>query len=339
MAGVDKPRNIFLRALVRHKVPRRATGSATSIVTADLMEEVGIHFPEAHLDPGKMAALAAAGYTEIGFDNVMPLFSVWHESAAMGCQVEWGNDNQMPDCRKRRYRVGDEISIPKDLLHRHACQVPLQAIRMLKNEYSDEVAVVGKVFGPWTLGYHMFGVQEFLINTVLEPSYIKRQMSILKEVTVQFGRAQIEAGADALCLGDHATRDLCSPDAYRDFLLDIHGEMNQRLPCPLILHICGDTSDRIEYIKQTGMACFHFDSKVPALAARALAGDTLSLMGGTSSVEVIQKGSASTVQQDVKEKLDAGIDIIGPECAVPLNAPFHNMKTLAQEVKKRPGAH
>lgn len=337
MGSVDQPRNIFLEALVRHKVPRRATGSATSIVTADLMEKVGIHFPEAHLDPGKMADLAAAGYTEIGFDNVMPLFSVWHEGGAMGCEVDWGDDDQMPDCRKRLYSIGEDISIPKDLLNRQPCQVALQAIRMLKKEYGEEVAVVGKVFGPWTLGYHMFGVQEFLINTVLEPSYIKRQMSILKEVTVQFGRAQIEAGADALCLGDHATRDLCSPDSYRNFLLEIHKELKERLPCPLILHICGDTSDRIEYIKQTAIACFHFDSKVPARAARTLAGEGLSLMGGTSNVEVIQRGSASTVQRDVKEKLDAGIDIIGPECAVPLNAPFRNMKILAQEVKKHEG--
>jgi len=61
-------------------------------------------------------------------------------------------------------------------------------------------------------------------------------------------------------------------------------------------------------------------------------------MGGTSNVEVIQRGSASAVQEEVREKVEAGIDIIGPECAVPLNAPFRNMKMLVQEVKKQKGA-
>ena len=51
------------------------------------------------------------------------------------------------------------------------------------------------------------------------------------------------AGADALTLADHCTRDLCSPLAYRDFLAELHRELRQRIPVPLILHICCDTAD------------------------------------------------------------------------------------------------
>lgn len=331
-----RPKQIFMSALNRGAVPRPATGSATSIVTVDLMEKVGIYFPDAHLDAEKMAGLAAAGYTELGFDNVMPLFSVWHESAAMGCTMDWGEVDRMPDSRGGLYGIEDDISIPEDLLNRPECKVPLEAIELLQKRYGDEVAVVGKVFGAWTLGYHIFGVEEFLINTLLKPDAVKRAMDTLKEVTVQFGIAQIEAGADALCFADHATKDLCSPDAYREFLQELHQEINERLPCPLILHICGDTSDRIPYIRETGIACFHFDSKIgSSKLARELAGDTLSLMGGTSNIDVIRNGSAETVRTDVQDKLDSGIDIIGPECAVPLDAPFENMRTLAEEVKKR----
>jgi len=300
------------------------------------MEKVGIHFPDAHLDAEKMAGLAAAGCTEIGFDNVMPLFSVWHESAALGCSVDWGTADRMPDARGGLYGIEDDILIPKDLLNRPGCSVPLEAIKILKRRYGDEIAVLGKVFGGWTLGYHLFGVEEFLINTLLKPDAVKRAIDTLKEVTVQFGLAQIEAGADALCFADHATRDLCSPDAYREFLQDLHQEINERLPCPLILHICGDTSDRIPYIRETGIACFHFDLKIgSSKLARDLAGETLSLMGGASNIDVIRNGSAETVRDDVREKIECGIDIIGPECAVPLDAPFENMKILAEDVKKR----
>jgi [methyl-Co(III) methanol-specific corrinoid protein]:coenzyme M methyltransferase len=332
---LDKPKEVFLKALSRNNTLRPATGSATSIVTIDLMKKAGISFPDAHLDSEKMAGLAAAGYTEIGFDNVMPLFSVWHESAAMGCKVDWGQVDRMPNCRTHLYKIGDTITIPKDLLNRPGCKIPVEALKILKRRHGNEVAILGKVFGPWTLGYHMFGVEEFLINTLLKPDIVKRAMDTLKEVTIKFGAAQIEAGADALCFADHATRDLCSPDAYRDFLIEVHQEINEKLACPLVLHICGDTSDRIPYINQTGIACFHFDSKVPSKAARELAGDKLSLMGGTSNFNVIRNGSAGTIQNDVEEKINCNIDIIGPECAVPLDAPFENMKILADEVKKR----
>ena len=94
-----KPRDIFLAKLRRGDAPRVGIGSATSIVTTDLMDEVGASFPEAHLNAEQMARLAAAGHTVLGYDNVMPLFSVWHESAALGCQVDWGNSGRMPDGR------------------------------------------------------------------------------------------------------------------------------------------------------------------------------------------------------------------------------------------------
>ncbi len=329
-----KPRDIFLKSLRRQTVPGPATGSATSIVTIDLQHKVQAFFPNAHLEAETMARLAMAGHTEIGFDNVMPLFSVWHESAAMGCPVEWGDIDHMPDCRTHLYKIDEQIRIPADLLTRPSCAVPLEAIRLLRKRLGDEVAIVGKVFGPWTLGYHLFGVEEFLVSTLLEPDLVKRAMAVLKDVTVAFGRAQIEAGADALCLADHATRDLCSPAAYRDFLLDTHAELAAHLHCPLVLHICGDTADRIDYIRQAGLACFHFDSKVPAVKARQLAGERMALMGGTSNLEIIRKGTEQAVRQDVRDKIAAGIDVIGPECAVPLDAPYRNMRILVDEVNR-----
>jgi [methyl-Co(III) methanol-specific corrinoid protein]:coenzyme M methyltransferase len=334
---VTTPRELFLRALAGGRGARPATGSATSVVTMDLMDEVGVHFPEAHLAAEPMAALAAAGHSVLGFDNVMPLFSVWHESAALGCNVDWGAPDRMPDARGRLCKLGGEIRVPPDLLDHPGCKIPLDAIALLKKRLSTEVAVVGKVFGPWTLGYHVFGVQEFLIGTALQPDAVHRAMDALMKVTVRFARAQIEAGADALCLADHLTRDLCRPEYYRDFLMDRHRELNERIPCPIVLHICGDTADRIDYIRRTGLACFHFDSKIPADLARRLAGDELALMGGTSNYTVIREGTPERIRADVREKLACGIDIIGPECAVPLDAPYRNMQLLAHEVKRSAG--
>jgi [methyl-Co(III) methanol-specific corrinoid protein]:coenzyme M methyltransferase len=330
------PRDLFLRALHRQPTPRPATGSATSVVTMDLMDKVGVSFPDAHLDPEKMAALAAAGHTEIGFDNVMPLFSVWHESAALGCQVNWGEKDRMPDCSDPLCAtLSDPITIPADLLKRPPCAVPLKALRLLRKRFDNDVAVVGKVFGPWTLGYHVFGVEDFLVATLTEPEAVRKAMRTLMKVTIAFGKAQLDAGADALCLADHCTRDLCAPQAYRDFLAEIHQEIHECLRCPLILHICGDTSDRIPFIPATGVECFHFDSKVPAARARELAGSSLALMGGTSNLTVIQSGTPESILADVREKIANRIDIIGPECAVPLNAPYRNLQQLAAAVKRR----
>jgi MtaA/CmuA family methyltransferase len=329
------PKAIFLAKLRRHPAPRMATGSATSVVTTDLMEVAGAGFPEAHLDAEKMAVLAAAGHTILGFDNLMPLFSVWHESAALGCEVDWGDRSHMPTGRPCCPGLDASLAVPDDFLLRPPCAVPLEAIRRLKRRYGDEVAAVGKAFGPWTLGYHVFGIEEFLIATLLKPDAVKRALRTLLEVTVAFANAQLDSGADALALPDHCTRDLCSPAAYRDFLRELHQELHERIRGPVILHICGDTSDRLAYIRETGLECFHFDSKVPTAEARRLAGEKLALMGGTSNFTVVRCGTPETIVRDVQEKLAARIDILGPECAVPLDAPWTNLKTLAEEAKIR----
>ncbi len=329
------PREFFLRGLNRQPTPRVAVGSATSIVTTDLMERVGTFFPEAHLDAECMAKLAEAGHTILGFDNVMPLFSVWHESAALGCPVDWCDRNHMPNCGEHLCNdITQRVAIPSDFLTRAPCAVPLEALRILKRRLGNDVAVLGKVFGPWTLAYHIYGIQEFLMATILDPDSVKRILANLLDVTIQFGRAQIDAGVDGLTLADHCTRDLCSPNAYSEFLTEVHQEIHDRLPCPLVLHICGDTSDRIPMIRTTGIECFHFDSAVSTAVARQLAGEQLALMGGTSNFTIVKDGTPEKIEADVAEKLRHQIDIVGPECAVPLDAPHENLVTLVAEAKK-----
>ncbi len=56
------------------------------------------------------------------------------------------------------------------------------------------------------MSYHIFGVEPFLMATLLEPKAVKRALRKLIEVTLAFGNAQIDAGANALTLADHRTR-------------------------------------------------------------------------------------------------------------------------------------
>ncbi len=321
-------RRDFLDAL-RRRNARAVYGTGTSIVCRELMETVGAFFPEAHLDAEKMTALAMAGHTLLGFDVVMPLFSVCHEAAAMGSAVRWGGPDAMPVCGKPIFRTEDDICIPGDLLDRPACRVPLESISRLKKRLGEAAAVCGKVFGGWTQGYHYFGVEGFLIGTLDDPGQTQRILDRLTEVTLRFARAQIDAGADCLLLADHATRDLCSPRAYETFLLPLHRRLAQEIPVPVILHICGNTADRIGMIAQTGLACFHWDTKTGTPeAVRKLAGGELALMGGISNYKLL-RGTADEIRADAAAALEAGIDIVGPECAIPLGTPLANLKAVA----------
>ena len=322
-------REAFLKAVVRERVEGNVFGTATSIVCQDLMDEVGVYFPEGHLEADKMAALAEAGHTILGLDVVMPLFSVCHEAAAMGCKVNWGSADMMPESGKAIFRAVDDIRIPSDLLQREGCAAPLAAIRELKRRLGDDAAVCGKIFGGWTQAYHYFGVENFLMMTIDDEEGTHRILERLMPVTLAFGRAQVEAGADCLLLADHATRDLCGPNAYRDFLMEMHRQVADEFEAPVILHICGDTSDRVGMIAATGLDCFHWDSKTGTpREVREMAGEQMALMGGVSNY-VLLRGTPEEVAAAARAAAEGDIDIVGPECAIPLQTPLANLKAIA----------
>jgi MtaA/CmuA family methyltransferase len=317
-------KEIFLNALQRKKNPRPAIGNPVSVACTELMDKVGATFPEAHLRADKMAALAIGGYTIMGFDNVMPLFSVVHESAALGVTIDWGQKDIMPSAKGVFCKEPDEIDNSDKFLESTYARTPLEAIRIIKKELHDYACITGKVFGPWTLAYHIFGIENFLVYTCIDADKTKKILDKLKVITIKYAKEQLAAGADCITVADHVTRDLCSPEAYRDFVFPIHKEIAKEVKCPLILHICGYTLDRIEYINKTGFSCFHYDSKNDDAQIRKAA-SIITLAGGTNNPQLLLSGSEKDIIKDIEQKIKTGIDIIGPECAVPLNTPLKNM--------------
>lgn len=140
--------------------------------------------------------------------------------------------------------------------------------------------------------------------------------------------AQIEAGADVLCLADHVTGDLVSPAMYRDFLLPVHQELTERIGCPMVLRICGDTLDRVSYICTSGFDAFHFDSRVDAKAA-----GRISLVGNVNNPETLLRGTPEEAYKEASYAIDAGVQVIGPECAIPLETPLENLLAIARASK------
>lgn len=328
-------RERVLAALRRDPVDRTPVCNPTSVATVELMDLVDAPFPDANRKPELMARLAATGYTELGFDTIMPVFTIIQESSALGCKIQWEQKDNWPTVKMREpiWEDVDDVKIPPDYLTHQDTQCVLDAIRILKKEYGDEVAIIGKTMGPWSLGYHCFGVEPFLLLSLDDPGKTTLALDRMKEATIEFGIAQIEAGADALTLPDHATGDLVSGDYYKRYLRDLHIEFVERIPIPLILHICGRTVDRMEYIAQTGMAAFHYDSKnKPAESMEAVA-NRIALVGNINNPETLFAKEPEDVRQEVRRNLDAEVQLIGPECAIPLQTAIENLKAIPQAVQ------
>jgi [methyl-Co(III) methanol-specific corrinoid protein]:coenzyme M methyltransferase len=329
------PKRRFLAGILGGRVDRTPVGSVTSVANVEQMEMTGAFFPDVHRDGPKMARLAAGAHTILGYDALMPCFSVSAEAAALGCEMDWGDRENMPTAIRPLWSDPEQVAIPPDFLDRAPTRTVLDALRILRAEYGSRVAVIGKVMGPWTLAYHLYGLQSFLIETLTDPDRVRRFLDGLQKITILFGQAQIAAGADVLCVADHATGDLVSARMYRDLLLPYHRRITQQLGCPTVLHICGNTSDRLGHICESGFDCFHFESRVDAQTAVNLVGGRISLMGNVNNPEVLLHGSPAQATVQARYARDAGVQVVGPECAIPLSTPTANLKAIATALHPR----
>lgn len=326
------PKEIILSHLQKKKAIRPGIGNPVSSTTIEQMHITNSYFPDAHYNAQKMFELSKANYEILEYDMIMPVFSVVIESYALGCHVDWGKPDLMPYIKGQLWKDYKDIEIKNDFLSNHAIVAVLECISKLKKRYPD-VAIVGKAFGPWSLSYHLFGISDFLIKTIENPIEVKDILNKLSKVTIAFANAQVNAGADIITVPDHATQDLCSPLAYKEFLIPIHSKFVKEIKAPIILHICGNTKDRIDYICETKVAGFHFESKVDACEAAQINNNRITLIGNINNPTTLLLKSTADVKKEVKRAIDCGIKIIGPECAVPLQTPLQNLKTISETIR------
>jgi len=329
-------RNLVMSAIFGgRRGPRPPVGNPTSIACHGLMDKAGAAFPAAHLDPRAMADLALAGWEVLGFDTVMPEYSVVQEAAALGAPVDWGNRDRMPDVRGFIKADFSDIEVPGDFLEKPSCRVVLDAISILRRQVGGRVAIIGKVMGPWTLSYHMAGTQNFLLAVGMrKKDAIAKMLRQLMPATIGFINAQFSAGADIVVLADHATGSLIGPYHYEEHLLPIHQEITAQVGGPLILHVCGNCSDRLELFARSGVDAYHFEWQVDSREAVRRIGDKIALVGNIDNPQTLLLGTPEDVYRQARYAIEAGVDIIAPECAIPPGTPLENLRAIVEAARE-----
>ncbi|MBW2618352.1 MAG: MtaA/CmuA family methyltransferase, partial [Deltaproteobacteria bacterium] len=110
--------------------------------------------------------------------------------------------------------------------------------------------------------------------------------------------------------------------------LPIHQEITAQVGGPLILHVCGDCSDRLELFADSGVDAYHFEWQVEAKEAVKRIGDKISLVGNVNNPETLFQGTPDQVFEQARYAIEAGVNIIAPECAIPLSTPMENLKAI-----------
>ena len=119
--------------------------------------------------------------------------------------------------------------------------------------------------------------------------------------------------------------------AYRAVFLEneyLRLTMLPQIGGPTILHICGKCLDRVPLITTEGYDGYHFEWKNDPKKVVEAAQGKISLLGGIGNIEGLLQGTPDDVYQQARYNIEAGVDSIGPECAISLQTSVANLKAI-----------
>jgi [methyl-Co(III) methanol-specific corrinoid protein]:coenzyme M methyltransferase len=90
----------------------------------------------------------------------------------------------------------------------------------------------------------------------------------------------------------------------------------------------------LEYFSRSGVDAYHMEWQVDAKMAVKKVGHLMSLVGNVNNPQVLYQGTPKDVHKQVRYAVEAGINIIGPECAIPLSTPLENLKAIVEAARE-----
>ena len=311
-----------------------------SIVMMFAAKEVGITFGQYCSDYRLLAEGALRCYEKYGIDMVCAISDPMREAEGFGTQVVIPEDGVPYAAVKRLQKLSDIDSLKViDPSAGLRMSDRVEAVRLLRQQVENDVPVIGWVEGALAECCDLMHMQEVFINMLDEPEAIRHLIEICTEQGILFAKAQVEAGAHIIGLGDAAT-SLIGPALYAEFVLPYQKRMIRAIHdmgVPVKLHICGNINPVMHLVAQTGADMVDCDFMVDMERAADILPQGTAICGNFNPVEIMLQGTAERVKEETRRCMDLGRrnnNFVAPGCEVPKDTPPENMLALLEALKE-----
>ncbi len=215
----------------------------------------------------------------------------------------------------------------------------LEATRILKKEIGEEVFILGRADqGPFDLACLLRGAQNFLMDLLTEdPKDIHILLDYCRQASTLFAKAQKDCGAHATSIGEaYAGPNLISPKMYRNFAFEHQKKMAQEMKeygIPFSIHICGDSTEIVGDMVNTGATIIEIDWKVDIGKARQIANNKAVVMGNIDPSDPLVWGTPQKVKEQatniLKSTGGSGV-FLSSGCAMGYNTPKENVQAMIE---------
>ena len=340
MATSLNSRERVLKLFRREKTDYIPIFSGMGNITVHGLEKYGWKFPEIHTDPRKMASMAASTYQLFGFESVVVPFDMGVEAEALGSKINYyahATDILYPTISQHPAEKVEELNlqVPSDLAKAGRIPVVTQAIRILKQEVGDKVAVGSWVLGPYTLAGQLLDLSQLAKAAFKKKELVSKLLDQLAGVLIEIIKIYRAAGADYITVREMgAGPDILSPHIFESLVRPPLKKIFNGIESPKILHICGDTNAIVDQMILCGADAISVEKKNNVAETRRKLGPDVMIFGELDAYGVLSQGNPDDVEKAVQEAVDRGVNAIWPGCDIWPVVPKENMEALMAAARK-----
>ena len=296
-------------------------------------------------DPQNIARAFIQAVEKYEYDGILVDIDTATLAGAVGVPVAYPEDEPATYVRGCIDDLGQvsELPPPEIAKDRHI-QTWLEAVRLLKDYFGDEVCIRGNCDqAPFSLASMMRSLQVWMMD-LLDGDNRENVFKLLQycaEATGQFVRLMVETGAHMTSNGDGlAGPNVISPQMYREFALPFEKKtaaVAHSVGLPYLLHICGDATLILDDIVASGADGIELDYKTDMNTAHDVLKDRMCFFGNIDPSGVLARGTVDDVQRETARLLGVFSDtprfVLNAGCAIPPTTPPENIKAMIRAAR------
>jgi MtaA/CmuA family methyltransferase len=325
-------RERILAMIAGKRTDRLALMPITMMFAGDL---AGIPYGKYVLDHRLMVEAQVRTAERFDLDYVSAISDPAREAADLGAAIKFF-ENQPPAIDEANALLADKKRLarlkPPDPHKGRRMRDRVKAVALFRKRVGGAKLIEGWIEGPCAMGADLRGMNTLMYDYFDDPTFVRDLFAFAVEMELAFARAQIEAGADLIGLGDAAS-SLVGPRIYGEFVWPWQQKLVDglhALGAPVRLHVCGDTRPNLELMGRLRCEIVDLDFMVPLSEARAKMGTRQVLLGNLHPVHTVRDGTPEGIKQALAEcHRQAGRRyIVGAGCEIPRGTPAENLLAM-----------